>query len=35
MGKPEGKGLLGEPRRSWMCNIKVNLQEVGLGVWTR
>ena len=31
MGKPEGKRLLGRPRRRWEDNIKVDLQEVGEG----
>ena len=31
MGKPEGKGPLGRPRRSWEENIKMDLQEVGEG----
>jgi hypothetical protein len=31
MGKPEGKRLLGRPRRRWEDNIKMNLQEVGCG----
>ena len=31
MGKPEGKGLLGSPRRRWENNIKMDLQEVGRG----
>ena len=34
MGKPEGKGPLGRPRRRWEDNIKMDLQEVGYGVWT-
>ena len=34
MGKPEGKELLGRPRRSWEDNIKMDLQEVGWGTWT-
>jgi hypothetical protein len=29
VGKPEGKMLLGRPRRRWEDNIKMNLQEVG------
>ena len=29
MGKPEGKRPLGRPRRRWVDNIKVDLQEVG------
>jgi hypothetical protein len=31
VGKPEGKRLLGRPRRRWEDNIKVDLQEVGRG----
>jgi hypothetical protein len=31
MGKPEGKGPLGKPRRRWEDNIKMDLQEVGCG----
>ena len=31
VGKPEGKGPLGRPRRRWVDNIKVDLQEVGCG----
>ena len=29
VGKPEGKRLLGRPRRRWEDNIKMDLQEVG------
>ena len=29
--KPEGKRPLARPRRRWEDNIKMNLQEVGLG----
>ena len=29
MGKPEGKRLLGRPRRRWEDDIKMDLQEVG------
>ena len=29
--KPEGKRLLGRPRRRWEDNIKMDLQEVGCG----
>jgi hypothetical protein len=32
VGKPEGKGPLGRPRRRWKDNIKMDLQEVGCGV---
>ena len=28
VGKPEGKRLLGRPRRRWVDNIKMDLQEV-------
>jgi hypothetical protein len=31
VGKPEGKRLLGRPRRRWENNIKMDLQEVGCG----
>jgi hypothetical protein len=34
VGKPEGKKLLGRPRCRWEDNIKMDLQEVGCGVWT-
>jgi hypothetical protein len=33
VGKPEGKRLLGRPRRRWEDNIKMDLQEVGRGLW--
>jgi hypothetical protein len=35
VGKPEGKGPLGRPRRRWEDNIKMDLQEVreGCGDW--
>ena len=29
VGKPEGKRLLGRPRRRWADNIRMDLQEVG------
>ena len=29
--KPEGKRPLGRPRRSWVDNIRMDLQEVGCG----
>jgi hypothetical protein len=32
VGKPEGKRPLGRPRRKWVDNIKMDLQEVG---WLR
>ena len=31
MGKPEGKRSLGRPRHTWDDNIKMVLQEVGMG----
>ena len=31
LGNPEGKRLLGRPRRRWEDNIKMDLQEVGGG----
>ena len=31
VGRPEGKRLLGRPRRRWEDNIKMDLQEVGGG----
>jgi hypothetical protein len=34
VGKPEGKRPLGRSRRRWVDNIKIDLQEVGLGVGT-
>jgi hypothetical protein len=30
--KPEGKGPPGRPRRRWLDNIKMNLQEVEYGI---
>ena len=29
--KPEGKSPLGRPRRRWVDNIRMDLQEVGCG----
>jgi len=36
VGKPEGKRPLGIPRRRWVDNIRMDLQEVGCGYmdWT-
>ena len=31
LGKPEGKRPLGRPRRRWVDNISMDLQEVGCG----
>jgi hypothetical protein len=33
VGKPEGKRAVGRPRRRWE-DIKMDIQEVGCGVWT-
>jgi hypothetical protein len=37
VGRPEGKRLLGRPRRRWEDNIKMDLTEIGIdGVkWIR
>jgi hypothetical protein len=34
VGKPEGKRPLGRPKHRWVDNIKMDLQEVGLWIWT-
>ena len=34
MGKPDGKRPLGRPRRRWVDNIRMDLQEGGVGMWT-
>ena len=34
LGKPEGRRQLGRPIHRWEDNIKMDLQEVGRGVWT-
>jgi hypothetical protein len=31
MGQPEGKRLLGRPRRRWVDNLKMDLGEIGWG----
>ena len=31
VGKPDGRRPLGRPRRRWVDNIKMDLQEVGCG----
>jgi hypothetical protein len=33
VGKPEGKRPMGRPRHRWKDNIRMDLQEVGCGVW--
>jgi hypothetical protein len=34
VGEPERKRPLGRPRRRWDDNVKMDLKEVGCGVWT-
>jgi hypothetical protein len=34
VGKPEGKRPLGRPRRRWEDGIKMDLREIGWGVWS-
>jgi hypothetical protein len=34
MGRPKGKHLLGRLRHRWEDYIKMDLQEVGEGIWT-
>ena len=34
-GKPSGKRPLGQPRRRWKNNIRMNLKEIFVGVSTR
>jgi hypothetical protein len=34
VGKTEGKSRFGRPRRRWLDNIKMDLQEVGWRAWT-
>jgi hypothetical protein len=34
MGKPERKRALGRLRRRWEDNIKMDVQEIELGLWT-
>jgi hypothetical protein len=33
VGKPEGKSPLGRPRRRLEEGIRMDLKEIGLGVW--
>jgi hypothetical protein len=35
VGKPEGKRPLERPRRRWEDGIKIELGEIGWGVWSR
>ena len=34
VGKSEGRRPVGRPRHRWVDNIRMDLQEVGLGIWT-
>jgi hypothetical protein len=34
VGKPEGKRPLGRPRRRWEVGVKMDLREIGWGVWS-
>jgi hypothetical protein len=33
VGKPEGRRPLGKPRRRWEDGIRMDLEEIGWGVW--
>jgi hypothetical protein len=33
VGKPEGKRPLGRPRRRWEDGIRMDLREIGWGMW--
>jgi hypothetical protein len=33
VGKPKGKRPLGRPKRRWEDEIRMDLREIGLGVW--
>ena len=33
VGKPEGRRPLGRPRRRWVYNIRMDLQDVECGMW--
>jgi hypothetical protein len=33
VGKPEGKRPLGRLKRRWEDGIRIDLREIGLGVW--
>ena len=34
VGKPEGRGTLGRPRRRWVDNISMNFRRWDVGIWT-
>jgi hypothetical protein len=33
VGKPEERRPLGRPRRRWEDGVRMDLREIGLGVW--
>jgi hypothetical protein len=33
VGKPEGRRPLGRSRRKWEDGVRMDLREIGLGVW--
>jgi hypothetical protein len=33
VGRPEGKRRLGRPRRRWEDGIRIDLREIGWGLW--
>jgi hypothetical protein len=33
VGNPEGKRPLGRPRRRWKDGIRMDLRDIGMGVW--
>jgi hypothetical protein len=33
VGKPKGKIPLGRPRRRWEDGVRMDVREIGLGVW--
>jgi hypothetical protein len=33
VGRPEGRGPLGRPRRRWEDGIKMDLRKIGWGEW--
>jgi len=34
VGKPEGRRLVGRPRCRWVDDIRMDLQEVDVDIWT-
>jgi hypothetical protein len=34
VGKPKGTRPIGRPRRRWEDNIKIDVTEIGVKVWT-